>query len=145
MANRKNKNVILLWNLMILWGLTADSGVLGFGNVHFFLPILYAVLLRTISGKELLPFPFLFVRSAFPPLLKYPSLVVTVAPAVWESMHYCVHPHSAAGWGMITATTSELEAEGLWVLYPRNVGSHVAWSKGPPAANISCSRSHSCL
>lgn len=31
-VTRKNKNVILLWNLMILWGLPHDSGVLGFAS-----------------------------------------------------------------------------------------------------------------
>lgn len=40
MESRRNKTVVLLCNPVILWALTHDCGVLGFGNdtIHLFLP-----------------------------------------------------------------------------------------------------------
>lgn len=89
MANRKNKNVILLWNLVILWGLTHDCGALGSGNdviIHFFLSIVSSVLLWSVSRKELLPFQLFFDRSAFLPLLnEIPWLWWSQWPPLCES------------------------------------------------------------
>lgn len=56
---------------MILWDLTCGCAKLGFGNdviVHFFLPILHSVLLRSVSRRKLLLFHFCFVRSTFLPI-----------------------------------------------------------------------------
>ena len=117
---------------MILWGLTHDSGVLGFGNVHFFLSILYALLLRSISRKELLPFHF--VRSAFLPLLKYPvwwSQWSPLCERAWVTVSILTLL-LAGGWSPLLRV--EWSQRGCECSYPHSVVSCVAWSKCPPAA-----------
>lgn len=129
MKNTKNKNVILLCNLMILWDLTRGCAVLGFGNdmiVHFFLPVFHSVLLRSASRKELLLFHFCFVRSVFLPILCFcghssPTLLCSSSWCCWQG-----DDHSYCKWSRGSgAVSTPCPGDGL----------QVGWRSGPRTAS----------
>lgn len=123
---------VVCWDLAMTW------------SIHFFLPVLCCVLLRSISRKELLPFHTFFARWAFLPLLKYPVFAGPSGSCCVRELTL-LHSSSPAllvgGWSQLLQgeqrqRACEYSVPTTWA--PTRSGARVLWEQ-----SISCSLSHS--